>query len=884
MSLDEQSDVILDNRTPLEKLRDLRQTINFDNEKERFILVEKINSTISELNGEPFLLEEVQLQPEEMNSLLLEAVKHVAVKNNDKSESAHGFIDFVADSGYEYKPADVVEAGEPPPRVTPILYLARKDYDTGFPLPANVRTTVIKLFKIYKDFNVNYTDEDGLTHFHAACMARCERVVERFLELGQDPNVRVDDTGDTPLILVITDRSLVELLLRRGADPNLANKLGLTPLHCLSAIEEDDDDRLNALFELSHEKYRPVQVNARNKHGDVPLLYSLKRGRKKLTEILLRRGADPNLSNQNGMTPLHCICTYSEDVDFLRMYYDINEKLHQTLHTNAKDNHGRTPLWLAAFRGMRHIIKFLLTAGADPSLACEDAKTPLHVVCANYRDDPSLANILLELSQQRFKPLQVNPQTKLGNTPLHLAMEFGNKKLVEVLLRHGARPNITNKMRRTPLHKLLNRQDCDNELLKLFFEINEAKKQPVRIDGRDLAGKTPLHLAMTNGNRYAIDLLTRKSADASSAQENESTTVSSRIRKSTEDDDDDDDQNNLAPARKLRRLDPNLANANGTTLLHVYCKNSCYQQLVELLPKQLLDINAQDEYGNTPLHWALFGKYNQLLIELLLRSGANRNAANVQGQRPLHYISKRTDNEIRDIHDLMEVFFEIDGEVEVDARDNKGLTPLQLAVANVRPDMVDILLDHGADLSKFVFPAAKYFAGRFKKCQHNFGLELVSGALACVERLEERGYETRRSDALTIMGLFKKYKLFAKPGDLHESFKEKKFKFVTEKLRINSEMSLDKLIKAQPSREPKELPSYTELFKFWRGSKSRYDVITARVCENMSRKFFWRWAMHTLLKEMPIRTSLSMPEEVCVIILEPLKNKELYKVCLQFRN
>ncbi|KAL7294548.1 hypothetical protein TKK_0012075 [Trichogramma kaykai] len=840
MCLDKQSDVILDNRT----------------------------------------LQKFRFQSEEMNSFLLESVKHVAVKNNDTSEIAHGFIDFVVKSGYEYKPADhVVMAGKPLLRVTPILYLARKYYQTGYPLTANIETMLIKLFKIYNNFNVNYTDEAGLTHFHAACMARCEHVIERFLELGQDPNVRVSDSGDSPLIMFLAKRSFAESLLRRGADPNHANAKGLTPLHFLSALE-DDDDWPNALFELSHDKYRPLKVNARNKSGDVPLLYSLKRGRKKLTEILLRRGADPNSANKHGMTPLHCICTYSEDVDLLRMYYDINEELYQTVYTDAKDKLGRTPLYLAAYRGMRQMVKFLLMTGADPSVACKRAKTPLHVVCDKHHDDSSLANILLELSQQRFRPLQVNPLDNSGNTPLHLAMSRNNKNLVKVLLRHGARPNVINKAGRTPLHQLLDRRDCDDELLELFFEINEANKQPVRIDVRDSNGNTPLHLAMKHANRYAIDLLMRMSDAANSAQKKEATTVSSRIRKSTED---DDDQNNLAPARKLRKLDPNLADANGTTILHVYSKNDCSQQLVELLPKQLLDINAQDELGNTPLHWALFGNYNKLLIELLLRSGADRNAANAQGQRPLHFICKRKDHHYdpSDIHDMMEVFFEIDGEVEVDARDDRGLTPLQLAVANFRPDMVDILLDHGADLSRFVFPNASNIAERFKNCKYEFGLELASGALSCLERLEKRGYETKRSDALTIMGLFKEYKLFAKSGDLDERFKKKKFEFAAKKLRVNSNMSLDELIQAQPG-ESEKLVTYTELFKFWRGAKSSYNVITARVCENMSRHFFSRWAMNSLLKEMPMQISKSLPEEICVFILEPLKNKELYNVCLHF--
>ncbi|CAB0029889.1 unnamed protein product [Trichogramma brassicae] len=40
----------------------------------------------------------------------------------------------------------------------------------------------------------------------------------------------------------------------------------------------DDDDWPNVLFELSHDKYRPLQVNAKNNSGDVPLLYALQAG------------------------------------------------------------------------------------------------------------------------------------------------------------------------------------------------------------------------------------------------------------------------------------------------------------------------------------------------------------------------------------------------------------------------------------------------------------------------------------------------------------------------------------------------------------------------------------------------------------------------------
>ncbi|CAB0028935.1 unnamed protein product [Trichogramma brassicae] len=298
---------------------------------------------------------------------------------------------------------------------------------------------VIKLFNIYKKFQCEL-HRRGWTNAlsRGPAWPGASTSSRKILELGQDPNVRVGDIGDSPLIMVLSNSWFAELLLRSGADPNLANAKGLTPLHYLSTLEEDDDWP-NALFELSHDKYRPLQVNAKNNSGAVPLLYALKQ-------------------------------------------------------------------------------------------------------VAEIDRDPAEAR-----GQSKFT------QPKRNDTSSLRLRSLGRCRLVKDVLRYQRR--IASNAGWMPLHKLLDRRDCDKELLRLFFEINEAKRQPVRIDGCDKRW-TPLHLAMIHGNRYAIDLLMRKSVDPNSAQEKESTSVLSRIRKSIEVDgelvDEFDDQNNLAPARKLR--------------------------------------------------------------------------------------------------------------------------------------------------------------------------------------------------------------------------------------------------------------------------------------------------------------------------------------------
>ncbi|KAL7291414.1 hypothetical protein TKK_0015002 [Trichogramma kaykai] len=51
--------------------------------------------------------------------------------------------------------------------------------------------------------------------------------------------------------------------------------------------------------------------------------------------------------------------------------------------------------------------------------------------------------------------------------------------------------------------------------------------------------------------------------------------------------------------------------------------------------------------------------------------------------------------------------------LQIDAQDKLGRTPLQLAVASFSPSMVDQLLDCGADLFSFVFPTESQFGNKF---------------------------------------------------------------------------------------------------------------------------------------------------------------------------
>ncbi|CAB0033091.1 unnamed protein product [Trichogramma brassicae] len=174
--------------------------------------------------------------------------------------------------------------------------------------------------------------------------------------------------------------------------------------------------------------------------------------------------------------------------------------------------------------------------------------------------------------------------------------------------------------------------------------------------------------------------------------------------------------------------------------------------------------------GDSPLHLTLFND-RRALTELLLRSGADPNLRNSIGWTPLHAVANREDDD--DDGDTTRMFFKITAErgkeVEIDARDDLGRTPLECAVASLLPNVVDALLEHGADLTGFVFPTEVYFSERLRKSagesRMGFVLRVASGMMAVVERLKRRGYAFDQKMALFILKLSGLYTLFKAPPD-----------------------------------------------------------------------------------------------------------------------
>ncbi|CAB0033429.1 unnamed protein product [Trichogramma brassicae] len=347
----------------MEIFKSLREKVNWGLERDRRQFLKEVDVIINDWDGPAPDLRGI-FRSEEIESLC-----HDFITKSWPSDpfyyQGERFIRFMIVSGYKDEPEEDEKNGVTwLYRTTPIHLAARH----------NCYFLVEYLFHIYYRLDVNYTDEDGLSHFHAACLTGRDRIVEKFLELGQDPNVVWRETGNTPLHLALEyyQPRVITLLLNRGVHPNFANRDGSTPLHLICKTQHfykaaRDPDLAELFFKINEEiHHQKVEVDAVDRQGNTPLHLAATFNNQHLIELLLMRGANPNSANAEGLTPLHFICK-SGDASRVEMLFAFCFDIGKTVQIDARDNQGWTPLQWAVSRLAMNVANQLLDLGADMS-------------------------------------------------------------------------------------------------------------------------------------------------------------------------------------------------------------------------------------------------------------------------------------------------------------------------------------------------------------------------------------------------------------------------------------------------------------------------------------------------------------------------------------
>ena len=240
--------------------------------------------------------------------------------------------------------------------------------------------------------------------------------------------------------------------------------------------------------------------------ADRALVDAVKKRDTATLKSLLEQGADVNVSQADGATPLHW-ATYWDDLETAELLIRARAKV------DATDDYGVTPLTLACTNGSAAMVRVLLNAGAAPSVPLPTGETVL-MRCARTGSVDGV-KLLLEHGADPNAT-----ESSKGQTALMWAVAQKHADVAQVLIEHGANVHLRSKSGFTPLLFAARIGDIESAqvLLAAGEKVNESMpvKGPARAEGTEeqkTAGITPLLMASASGQEAFSIFLLENGAD-----------------------------------------------------------------------------------------------------------------------------------------------------------------------------------------------------------------------------------------------------------------------------------------------------------------------------------------------------------------------------------
>jgi ankyrin repeat protein len=438
-------------------------------------------------------------------------------------------------SAADIEPAVVVVPAQAP---VPLVAAAR-DKDAA---------AVTALLAAKPKIDINQRSPDGTSALHWAVYNDDLALVDRLLAAGADVNAS-NDYQSTPLteaavignstvlrkllaagakvesrnadgqtaLLILARSSNVEaaaLLIARGADVNAREQWrGQTALMWAAAEAQPAMVKLllahgarvnerSTVNQFERQVTAEPRMQARPSGGFTPLLYAARRGCTECAQLLIRAGADVNLTDPDNVSPL-LLATLNFSFDtaalLVAQHADVDKwdtwgrtALYAAVDMNTLPTGGRADRPTPDRTTGLELITQLLKAGANPNLQLK-----LFPPYRSLRDDRGADGLL-----------------SIGATPLLRAAKAGDIEVMKLLLAHGARTDLPTATGVTPLMAAAGNGSTNLDTrgrFKTEAQADEAVRVLLAagadINARDHGGQTALHGAASWGYNTLVRTL-----------------------------------------------------------------------------------------------------------------------------------------------------------------------------------------------------------------------------------------------------------------------------------------------------------------------------------------------------------------------------------------
>ena len=334
---------------------------------------------------------------------------------------------------------------------------------------------------------------------------------------------------------------------------NQADYFGETPLHLASNGATGHVTIAATLIAAG------ANVNVTNINGNTPLHFAAEDGHASIVSLLIAATASLNLKNKvEGRTPLY-MAARNGHVFVVSMLIAAKASL------DVQGAYGQTPLHQAANYGRVTIADMLIAAGASLNVRSSGGDTPLY--WAVFSNEVSIASALIAAGAD----VHAGQIAGFLWTPLLLAASKGRASIADMLIAAGATLDVRDRDNNTPLHLAADGGHS------AFVSLLLAKTASVGVKNDD--GDTPLHLAAANGRAAAVAALLAGGADV------------------------------------------NLKNDDGETPLHLAADGGHAVVVTALIAAAGADVNLKNNNDETPLHYAAAGDHAAVVAALLAAGG-----------------------------------------------------------------------------------------------------------------------------------------------------------------------------------------------------------------------------------------------------------------------